>query len=191
MIPIQDAVPSGKVPVMTIALVVINAIWFALESIANLPSATVARSPFAHPSGVHFFVNVLFLWLFGDNVEARVGRWLFVLLYLASSAIGAYTAAAAAPAGLAIGIGATCATSGVLGAYFVLLPKARVLMLVPSPAVLTEAPAPFFLALWWVLQVATFVIAPRAQPALLWSLVAGFATGAALALIARRPVVWT
>ena len=63
-------------------------------------------------------------------------------------------------------------------------------MLVPLPILLTETPAPFFLALWWLLHVAMFVITPGAEASLLWSLVAAFSAGAALCLVARRPVVW-
>ena len=190
MIPIQDAVPSGKVPIVTIALIAINVVWYATQSAAALPPSALALSPFSHATAAHLFINLLFLWLFGDNVEARVGRPQFVVLYLACSVVGIYTAARSGHAGVTP-IGATCAVSGVLGAYFVLLPKSRVLMLVPMPTVLSEAPAVFFLALWWMLQFATFVATVDPQPSLLFAPVASFATGAAICVVIRRPLVWS
>lgn len=189
MIPIQDAVPSGKIPLVTIALVVVNTIGFAMQSLGWLPSTVLALSPFSHATGVQCFVTVLFLWIFGDNVEARLGRRLFAALYGLCGTAGACVALTSA-AGRSIPLGAACGVSGVLGAYFVLLPTSRVLTLIPAPTLLTEIPAPFFLALWWLLQFATLAIAPGAPLSLLGPLIAAFAAGAALCLITKRPVVW-
>src|SRR5262245_10921139 len=111
-----------------------------------LPTAfpsTVLLSPFVHLSAVHFLVTVLFLWLFGDNVEARMGRGPFVALYGACAAAGTYIASLMT--GSSASLGAACAVTGVLGAYFVLLPKSRILVLVPIPFDLAETPAFFFL----------------------------------------------
>ena len=69
-------------PLVTIALIVMNSVWFAIQSLTSLPQAALALSPFSHATVVQFFINVLFLWLFGDNVEARVGRLLFAMLYV-------------------------------------------------------------------------------------------------------------
>jgi membrane associated rhomboid family serine protease len=190
VIPIQDAVPSGKVPIVTIAFIIINLGWFATESSAAAASLPLAQTAFSNATAGQLFLNLLFLWLFGDNVEARLGRPLFTLLYLVCSFAGAYTAARSG-GHATLHIGATCAVSGVLGAYFVLLPKARVLMLVPLPAVVTEAPALFFLALWWMLQLATFVASTGTEVSRLSAPAASFATGAVICFVSRRPVVWS
>jgi hypothetical protein len=84
----------------------------------------------------------------------------------------------------------------VLGAYFVVLPKSRVLMLIPAPTLLTEIPAVIFLALWWLLHVASFALARVGDAAdfqnvsLLWGLAASFVVGGVIAAVARRPVSW-
>jgi membrane associated rhomboid family serine protease len=189
VIPIQDAVPSGRAPVVTVALIVINLAWFTASSAAGV-APSLALSPFSHATAIHLFINLMFLWLFGDNVEARVGRAPFAVLYLACSMVGTYVATRSVDAEVAQ-IGATCAVSGVLGAYFVLLPKSRMLILVPATPVLTEAPALFFLTVWWMLQVATFVGAPAGQPSLLLAPLASFVLGAAICLVIRRPVRWS
>jgi membrane associated rhomboid family serine protease len=186
VIPIQDAIPSGITPRLTIALIVLNALGFAAQALADSPPGFLL-TPFLHPTAVHFLANLLFLWIFGDNVEARLGRVTLAFLYVASGAIGAYAAdrlAIAVPP-----IGASCAISGVLGAYFVLLPKSRVILLVPTPSIVAEAPAVFFLALWWLVQLAGVAVAGSTPP-LLWSPVVAFAVGSTIALIARRPIVW-
>jgi membrane associated rhomboid family serine protease len=190
VIPIQDAVPSGKVPIVTIAFIIINIGWFATESSADAALLPFTPGPFSNLTASQLFVNLLFLWLFGDNVEARVGRPVFAILYLVSSFAGAYTATRSA-GDSALHIGTTCGVSGVLGAYFVLLPRARVLMLVPLPTLVTEAPALFFLALWWMLQFATFVASAGPQPSLLSGPAVSFAIGAAVCFVSRRPVVWS
>ena len=115
VIPIQDTVPSGKMPLVTIALIVMNSVWFAIQSLTSLPQAALALSPFSHATVVQFFINVLFLWLFGDNVEARVGRLLFAMLYVLCGAIRAYAAVLTGHAG-SILLGASSGVSGVLGA---------------------------------------------------------------------------
>ena len=198
MLPIQDALPSGRTPIATLLLLAVNAGVFAAELVVpGSASNTSGLSPFMHPSAPHFVVNALFLWLFGDNVEARLGRAWFVTTYLASAIAGLLVDVRLASGGdSGIGAGATCAISGILGAYFVLLPKSRVLTLVPAPPVVTEIPAVVFLAFWWLLHVASFAFARGTEPAgipsasILWGLITGFAVGGAIAAAARRPVAW-
>ena len=191
MIPIQDAVPSGKLPLVTIGLIVINLVLFAAHALADPLPTLLATSAFTHPTPSHFLINVLYLWLFGDNVEARVGRPLFFVLYVVCGGLGRAVMSALGADPAAMFMGATCAITGVLGAYSVLLPKSRVLMLVPTPVILAEAPVLFFLGLWWLLHVATFALPPNAQPMLLWPMLAAFAAGATMCIAVRRPVVWS
>jgi membrane associated rhomboid family serine protease len=95
----------------------------------------------------------------------------------------------------ATGIGVAGGISGILGAYFVLLPSARVLMLMPLPPALVEVPAMFFLGVWWVLQLFRFVAVPAAtrmptESAAVWALGGAMLLGALICRITRRPVVW-
>jgi membrane associated rhomboid family serine protease len=191
VLPIQDAVPSGGVPRATLALILLNLAAFAAERLFGLPVErllVLALAPLLHPSGLHFVVAMLFLWLFGDNVEARIGRGWFVALYIASAAAGIYVALRVT--GDVAPVGAACGVSGILGAYFVLLPNSRILVLVPVPFDLAETPALFFLGVWWLVHVVSFVSGPWAAPALLWPLAAAFVLGAAACRMTRPRVVW-
>ena len=189
MLPIQDAVPSGRVPLATITLLIINAITLAARLLTGAFPSTLLLTPFLHLSAAHFIASMLFLWLFGDNVEARVGRGMFIAIYIVCAAAGSYVGFAVAGTGMSLG--AASAVTGVLGAYFVLLPKSRILVFIPVPWDLTETPALFFLALWWVLHVISFVTGPGpAAPSLLWALLASFVVGAAICLLTRRQIVW-
>ena len=187
VIPVQDVVPTGQTPIVTIALIAINAIVFAAQLTAVPLPPTL---PFAHPDVVHFLTALLFLWIFGDHVEARLGRVTLLLLYLVSSVAATYAASMFAPFLSPSQTAAAFAVTGVLGAYFLLLPQSRVLMLVPAPGLLTELPAWFLAAMWALLQIAGFARTPRSLPALLASLTIAFAIGALTALLARRPIRW-
>jgi membrane associated rhomboid family serine protease len=170
MIPLQDVVPSGRIPIATLALVAINAFSFAAQlSDASLPAML---PPFRHAAVTPFVVGTIFLWVFGDNVEARLGRVLFVAIYLAGGWL--------APLGAAGGV------TAVMGAYFVLLPYSRILVLVPVPEALIEIPAPFFLGLWAIVQVPVFV----ELPATMWTWLAALVLGAAVCRVMRRPIAW-
>ncbi len=193
MIPVQDVVPSGRPPLATLALVAVNAMAFAAAAFAG-PLPPVVAALFGDTSLPYFVVGMWFLWLFGDNVEARVGRLGALSIYLASGSLALYVASAwVAPQ--AAGIGVAGGVSGILGAYFLLLPASRVLMLTPLPPALIEVPAMFFLGCWWVLQLLRFVVAPAAarvvtDGAALWALGAAMLLGALMCRLTRRPVVW-
>jgi membrane associated rhomboid family serine protease len=193
VIPVQDVVPSGRPPLATLALVAVNAMAFAAAAFAG-PLPPVVAALFGDTSLPYFVVGMWFLWLFGDNVEARVGRLGALSIYLASGSLALYVASAwVAPQ--AAGIGVAGGISGILGAYFLLLPASRVLMLMPLPPALIEVPAMFFLGCWWVLQLLRFVVAPAAarvvtDAAALWALGAAMLLGALMCRLTRRPVVW-
>jgi membrane associated rhomboid family serine protease len=193
VIPVQDVVPSGQRPLATLALVAVNAMAFAAAAFAG-PLPPVVAALFGDTSLSYFVVGMWFLWLFGDNVEARVGRLGALSIYLASGSLALYVASAwVAPQ--AAGIGVAGGISGILGAYFLLLPASRVLMLMPLPPALIEVPAMFFLGCWWVLQLLRFVVAPATarvvtDGAALWALGAAMLLGALMCRLTRRPVVW-
>jgi membrane associated rhomboid family serine protease len=114
---------------------------------------SVLSSMFLHAGWLHLLGNMLFLWVFGNNIEDRFGRIRYLLFYLATGAIAAYGFAAADPSLSQPLIGASGAVSGVLGAYLILYPRARVWSLVPFLLFLPlKLPAWFVLGLWFVLQ---------------------------------------
>ncbi|HZM77997.1 MAG TPA: rhomboid family intramembrane serine protease [Candidatus Limnocylindrales bacterium] len=114
---------------------------------------SVLSSMFLHAGWLHLLGNMLFLWVFGNNVEDRFGRLRYLLFYLATGYVAAYGFAAADPSLAQPLIGASGAVSGVLGAYLILYPRARVWSLVPFLLFLPlKLPAWFVLGLWFVLQ---------------------------------------
>ena len=183
MFPVKDNVPTRSFPVVTVALIAANfAVWIfyqlphlnrsvveyayqPCEVVSSCPPGTAVghtwpvtafTSMFMHGSWLHILGNMLFLWIFGNNVEDAMGRGRFLVFYLLSGlvAIAAQTAVtltlgtnidAAVPT-----LGASGAVSGVLGAYLVLLPTARVLTLIF--VVLIEVPAFLFLGFWFGFQ---------------------------------------
>lgn len=117
------------------------------------PALSVLNSMFLHGGWLHLLGNMLFLWVFGNNVEDRFGRLGFLGFYLLTGYIAAYGFALADPGLAQPLIGASGAVSGVLGAYFVLFPRARVWSLVPVLLFLPlRLPAWLVLGTWFVLQ---------------------------------------
>jgi membrane associated rhomboid family serine protease len=115
---------------------------------------TLFTSMFMHGGFLHIAGNMLFLWVFGNNIEDRLGRVKFLLFYLLAGLIAVYTQALIDPGSTAPTIGASGAIAGVLGAYAWLLPRARVLTLIFIIFFVTvvEIPALILLALWFILQ---------------------------------------
>ncbi len=115
---------------------------------------TLFTSMFMHGGWLHIAGNLLFLWVFGNNVEDRLGRVKFLLFYLLAGLIAVYTQALIDPLSTAPTIGASGAIAGVLGAYALLFPRARVLTLIFIIffVTLVEIPALILLALWFILQ---------------------------------------
>ena len=109
---------------------------------------------FLHGGLLHLAGNMLFLWIFGDNVEDALGHGRYLVFYLGSGVLAALLQGALRPASLVPMVGASGAIAGVLGAYFVLYPHARVVTLVPLFFLfpLVEVPAFLFLLLWFLLQ---------------------------------------
>lgn len=117
------------------------------------PMLSVITSMFLHGGWIHLLGNMLFLWVFGNNVEDRFGRFGYLVLYLVAGYAAAYGYALANPDTTQPLIGASGAVSGVLGAYLVLFPKARVWSLVPVLFFIPlRLPAWFVLGTWFVLQ---------------------------------------
>jgi membrane associated rhomboid family serine protease len=115
---------------------------------------TLFTSMFMHGGILHIAGNMLFLWVFGNNIEDRLGRVKFLLFYLLAGLIAVYTQALISAGSTAPTIGASGAIAGVLGAYALLFPRARVLTLIFIVffVTLVEIPALILLAIWFILQ---------------------------------------
>jgi rhomboid family protein len=225
MLPLRDNVPTRTTPFVTVALIAANAVvWFWELSSPGVdvhvfrdgfyPCAlhgpcTVGVHPlpwwegaftgmFMHASWEHIAGNMLFLWIFGNNVEDALGHVRFLVWYLAAGivAMAAQTAVTldfAGSAGASIpNIGASGAIAGVLGAYFVLLPRARVLTLIFFGIVFfREIPAVWFLGIWILLQLwsgGLAILQPQASGGVaFFAHLGGFAFGLlTVRLVARR-----
>jgi len=178
MIPLRDDNPRRTVPYVTYALVALNVLAFlwelslgsrldeALFQLAFIPARywlpgnwvfdlfTIVFSMFLHGGLLHIGSNMLYLWIFGDNIEDRIGHGRYLAFYLlcglaATMAHAVFSAGSRIPA-----IGASGAIAGVLGAYLLLYPHARVMTLIPIFFFITvrELPAILILGLWFVLQ---------------------------------------
>ncbi|MFK7739206.1 MAG: rhomboid family intramembrane serine protease [Planctomycetota bacterium] len=152
---------------------------------AALPDwLTLLSCTFLHGGWMHFLGNMLFLWIFGDNVEDRFGSVAFLLFYLGCGVAASLAHALADATSVVPTIGASGAIAGVMGAYLFLYPKSRVLALIPIGFFLMDVvlPAPFFLVYWFGLQLLQGAIDRGVGGGVAWwAHVGGFVVGAAVA----------
>ena len=232
MIPLRDANPRHAVPLVSWAIVVVNVVVYAYQAylgetraalefifdyafiparFAAEPGAvghTLITSAFMHGSWLHLFSNMIFLIVFADNVEDRMGRWRFAIFYLLGAAVatGAHgLSSAGSPVPL---VGASGAVSAVLGAYIVVFPRQRVHTFIPPLIIpwiiaslfgrfprfyLLWLPAWLFIGYWVVIQVAeagaSLGVAVEGGGVAWWAHLGGFAFGAAAhrLFLRRRP----
>jgi membrane associated rhomboid family serine protease len=218
MFPVGDINPVWRPPVVTTALVVANVAVFLLQLLLGTPFVLAysfvpaelnallqgAGGPavlldlftamFLHGSVAHLLSNLLFLWIFGDNVEASLGKGWFLPFYLVCGLAASITQYATAPLSEIPNLGASGAISGVLGAYLVLFPVASVRVFVwPFSLFLGTLGVPAFIwiGLWFVLQLFSGVQElgrVAAGGVAFWAHVCGFVAGLALILLLpRRP----
>ncbi len=152
---------------------------------------TVATSMFLHGGVAHVLGNCWFLWVFGNNVEDRLGHVGFGLFYLATGAAAAVAQVLSGPGSNVPMVGASGAISGVLGAYFIFFPRAWVISLVPWIVPVLPIPAVVFLPLWFFVQAYAGVGALLSGAAgeggvAWWAHAGGFVAGAALAMAIPR-----
>ncbi len=171
MIPLRDVIPSRTTPFLTVAIIAANAAaWFFELSLsrgqlnnflqlygvvpANFSVPTLFTSMFLHGSWSHVLGNMWYLWIFGDNVEDRMGHGRFLVFYLLCGVAAALGQMAIDPQSTLPTIGASGAIAGVMGAYFVLYPHSRVLTLIPLIIYfeVIELPAIFLLGFWFLMQ---------------------------------------
>jgi membrane associated rhomboid family serine protease len=228
MIPLRDTIRTRTVPFVTRLLVVANVAAFVLEflqgenldafleTFAFIPLrlfhpelvgwtlsgavVTIFTAMFLHGGLAHLLGNMLFLWVFGDNVEDALGHFRFLVFYLAAGLCATLLQAFLSPSSAIPNLGASGAIAGVLGAYFVYYPRARIVTVVPLfilfPVV--EVPAGVYLLGWFALQFwmgsEQLTRAGRAAASqggvAFWAHVGGFVFGVAWALMfrpSRRP----
>jgi membrane associated rhomboid family serine protease len=210
MIPLRDVIPSRTRPGVTISLIGLNLLVFLFQATLNERTAEafvvtlavvpayfsltdVFTSMFVHAGIAHLAGNLLFLWIFGDNVEDRLGHGRFAVFYALCGFAAAFAQTALNPDSLVPMVGASGAIAGVMGAYLVLYPHSRVLMLFPFPPILFELPAVFFLGFWFLIQflngIGTLPIFQSGEitgGVAFWAHVAGFGCGVALVGPMRR-----
>ncbi len=153
------------------------------------PTLTVFSSMFLHGGWMHLISNMLYLWIFGNNVEDSMGHVRFVIFYLACGVAAALVQALPNPDSVIPMIGASGAISGVLGAYLLLHPRAHVLVLVPLGffTQLVRMPAMLVLGLWFLLQLVSQALAdPQAGGVAFGAHIGGFLAGMALIPFFKR-----
>jgi membrane associated rhomboid family serine protease len=139
---------------------------------------------FLHGGWLHLIGNMVYLWVFGDNIEGHLGHLRYLFIYLLMGAISQLFHVAANPLSAIPLVGASGAIAGVLGAYFILFPRSRVLTLVPLGFFITfvHIPAVIFLAFWFILQLINATLAAGVQPVAWWAHVGGFIIGLGVGL---------
>jgi rhomboid family protein len=150
---------------------------------------SVLTSMFMHGGWMHLIGNMLYLWIFGNNIEDATGHGRFIAFYLLSGVAAAMSQALQDPASTVPMIGASGAIGGVLGAYALLFPRARVLVLIPIFFFITtiRVPALLVLGFWIVLQVVQTAVAPAgAGGVAYWAHIGGFLAGLILIVPLRR-----
>jgi membrane associated rhomboid family serine protease len=208
--PLRDVIPSRTTPLVTVTLIVVNSLVFLYQvslgpdaqqlvlDYGLVPAAftfvAVITSMFLHGGFLHFGGNMLFLWIFGDNVEDRMGHARFLVFYLLCGVAAALVQTISNPTSVIPMVGASGAIAGVMGAYFVLYPGSRIvtLVFVFFFIQIVEIPAVVFLGVWFLMQFLSGVgsIAKTTGDVggiAFWAHIAGFAAGVVGVVLFRRP----
>jgi membrane associated rhomboid family serine protease len=228
VIPLRDANPTRRAPVVTFALIALCTVTFGYEllvlarggeaalndlfetrgsvpaelvaaissgSLLSEPVLDIFTSMFLHAGWLHLLGNMLFLWIFGANVEDRMGRVRFLLVFLVGGVVAAAAQVLSGPTSGAPMIGASGAIAAVLGAYLVLFPRARIQSLVFLGFFyqLIAVPAVIVLGFWFLLQVVDGIgsLGPTTvvdEGIAVFAHIGGFVAGALLALPFRLRV---
>lgn len=180
MIPFKDDNPTSTFPFVTIILIVVNIVVFVMQMThpsgpqnivfsygavpyslmtfkttqAVHPFITVFTSMFLHGGLLHLTGNMLYLWIFGNNIEDRLGHTRFIIFYLLCGLVAAYSHAITDPLSKIPMIGASGAVSGILGAYLLMFPRARIhtLIFLGFFIQVVRLPAIVVIGLWIVIQ---------------------------------------
>ena len=225
MLPIRDTIPSRRVAWVTRALILANIALFALElrqgrkiepflyQFGVVPSHWLVSSAsdfldwprlflslvtfqFLHGGFLHLASNMLYLWIFADNVEDRLGHGRFLLLYLGGGVASAVMQILMSPHSSVPMVGASGAIAAVLGAYLLLFPTARIVTLIPLWLFweTVEIPAFIFLGFWFLLQWAQGLMAigqvADVGGVAFWAHIGGFISGIAGIAVLRPRRRW-
>lgn len=211
MFPIGDDNHGARgIPLVTVVLVVLNVLVYLYEASLNMEGLqefiltygaipaeiergqdvyTLVTSMFVHGGFAHIFGNMLFLWIFGDNIEQRFGSVLFLVFYLATGLAASGAHILTNPNGTIPSVGASGAISGVMGAYVLYYPLNRVRVFVWYWGIL-YVPAFIFLGIWFLTQFINGLAALQVQTVqssgvAFWAHIGGFVAGVVVALILR------
>lgn len=211
MFPLYDTIRSHRFPFINVMLILANILAFlyelqlgppALEAfifqwgvipaeLAGDPSTewrTVFTSMFLHGGWFHIISNMWVLFIFGDNVEARMGGVRYLVFYLLSGVAAVLLQTYVLPTSAVPMIGASGAVAGVLGAYLILFPRSRVASLVPILFIFTiiEIPAVLFLVFWFVSQLYSGLFGMQGSGIAWWAHVGGFIFGVLMVFLFRK-----
>ena len=206
MFPLKDENPTRRRPILTYALIIVNfAIFLGLlltgtfelsidefgmkpaEVLAGRQLHTLFTSMFMHGGWLHIIGNMWYLWIFGDNIEDMCGRGKFLLFYFGSGLAASFAHALSVPGSMVPTIGASGAISGVLGAYALLYPRARVHTAIFAFYLihLVMVPAALIIGFWFVLQVlsaSVLLVTGAPSGVAYWAHIGGFLAGMVLIL---------
>jgi membrane associated rhomboid family serine protease len=216
MIPLKDDNPTSTYPFVTLTLIAVNVTVFVFQLLLSPmaykifvfrtaaipfeivhftdiqppnflpPPLTLFTAMFVHGSFLHLGGNMLYLWIFGDNVEDRIGHMKFLVFYLSTGVLASLFHVISHPSSTVPMIGASGAIAGILGAYFLLFPRAHVMTLIFLLffVQIVRIPALVFLGLWFAIQ----VLSSGAGGGIAWyAHIGGFLAGfLAVALLLKR-----
>lgn len=217
MIPLKDSNPTERFPIITVVFIALNILVFLYQAslgddaVASFIGAfslvparllhagtalpgpvpvgiTIFTSQFLHGGLLHLTGNMLYLWIFGNNVEDAMGRSRFIVFYLLCGAMASMAHALMNAQSNIPMIGASGAISGILGAYVLLHPRARVLTLFTLGFFIRmiEVPAMMVLGFWFVFQFLNAVVAKGAAGVAWYAHIGGFLAGLALIVLFKR-----
>lgn len=209
MIPLRDSTPTRHFPVMNYLLILVNVLVFVFQWLAGsnqslslqfaMVPATITRgdllwgvvtiftSMFMHAGLVHIGGNMLYLWIFGDNVEDSLGSGKYLLFYLTGGVIASVVQILVNPTSTIPTVGASGAIAAVLGAYLILFPHSKVLTFIPVISFLlplSYIPATIVLGSWFLLQLFDGLLAlggPDVGGVAFWAHIGGFVAGVVIA----------
>ena len=213
MIPIRDQIKSRRFPLVNTLLIIINVAVFAIQwllgaeqggdlmyQFAFIPSnfldaptsvsnvRNIFTAMFMHAGILHLAGNMLYLWIFGDNIEDALGHIPYLMFYLVGGVAATLAHVFTNPASLIPTVGASGAIAAVLGAYLVLYPRSHVLTFIPIGFFMTLklVPASIVLGVWFILQFFSGVLSlggPDVGGTAFWAHIGGFVAGVLLALL--------
>lgn len=221
MIPLRDINPTRRLPVVNVAIIVANVAAFLYEvslgprldaffatyavipyNITALfagpafhvtPLASLFTSMFLHGGWLHLGGNMLYLWIFGDNVEDKMGHTRYLVFYILCGLAASIVHIIVDPLSVMPTVGASGAISGVLAAYLLMFPRARVVTVIPILVFLqvAELPALIVLGMWFVLQFFNGLVSLGYETAGMggvawWAHIGGFVTGFVLVIPFRK-----